>query len=264
MQIKDAIKTTSKRREKIFSLLKEQGAVQVSDLSDTFQVSTVTIRNDLAFMEKMGLITRAYGGAVLFDAPVITPEKSIQNKELENITVKKRIAEAAVSFIKQGTAVILDSGSTTYEIAHAMSKMTDITVMTNGLNVAQALSEAPGIELLMTGGSLRRSSLSFYGAQAEDSLRYYRFDTIFLGVDGLSLTSGITTHHEPEARLNRIMCEVSQQKIAVTDSSKFQKSGLHRIVDASAIDILITDDLIPEKTHKSLIDIGVEVILVKS
>lgn len=169
-----------------------------------------------------------------------------------------------MTFIHPGAAVILDSGSTTHEIARIMQSMTDVTVMTNGLNVAEKLSEAAGIELMMTGESLRHSSFSFYGAQAEQSLQYYRFDVLFLGVDGISLSYGITTHHEPEARLNRIMCEVLQQKIAVTDSSKFKKSGLHRIVNVDAIDILITDDRIPENIHQSLIELGVKVELVKA
>lgn len=264
MHEKVAVKTTSERREKIISLLKNQGAVQVSDLSALFQVSTVTIRNDLAFMEKIGLATRTYGGALLLETPVVTPELHIQHKNRENHPVKQRIAEKALSYIAPGSAIILDSGSTTYEIACLLSEMQPLTVMTNGLNVADALRDASGVELLMTGGHLRRSSLSFYGNQAEQSLDNYRFDQLFLGVDGFSITAGITTYHEAEARLNRKMCDVSQQKIAVTDSTKFNKSGLHMIVAASSIDILITDDRIPESSHQQLTALGVEVVLVKS
>ncbi len=108
-----------------------------------------------------------------------------------------------------------------------MRKHTDVIAMTNGMNVANALLEAEGVELLMTGGHLRRQSQSFYGDQAEQSLQNYHFDMLFLGVDAIDLERGVSTHNgKDEARLNRRMCEVAERIIVVTDSSKFNRSNL--------------------------------------
>ena len=120
-----------------------------------------------------------------------------------------------MELIKPGHRVILDSGTTTYEIARLMRQHSDVIAMTNGMNVANALLEADGVELLMTGGHLRRQSQSFYGDQAEQSLQNYHFDMLFLGVDAIDLERGVSTHNEDEARLNRRMCEVAERIIVV-------------------------------------------------
>lgn len=134
--------------------------------------------------------------------------------------------------------------------------------MTNGMNVANSLLDAEGVELLMTGGHLRRQSLSFYGDQADQSLQNYHFDMLFLGVDAISLERGVSTHNEDEARLNRRMCEVAERIIVVTDSSKFNRSSLHKIIDTQRIHMVITDKDMPVDSLNGLRKIGIEVILV--
>lgn len=136
--------------------------------------------------------------------------------------------------------------------------------MTNGMNVGSALVDAEGVELLMTGGHLRRQSLSFYGDQAEQSLLNYHFDTLFLGVDAIDTERGVSTHNEDEARLNRRMCEVADRIIVVTDSSKFNHSSLHKIIDTQRIDTIITDEGIPAESLRELQRAGTEVVLVKA
>ncbi|EBH2784997.1 DeoR family transcriptional regulator [Salmonella enterica subsp. diarizonae] len=254
---------TSERRELIIQRLRQQGSVQVSDLSVLFGVSTVTIRNDLAFLEKQGIAVRAYGGALICDSNTSGIEPSVEDKSSLNTALKRSIARAAVELIKPGHRVILDSGTTTYEIARLMRKHTDVIAMTNGMNVANALLEAEGVELLMTGGHLRRQSLSFYGDQAEHSLQNYHFDMLFLGVDAIDLERGISTHNEDEARLNRRMCEVVERIIVVTDSSKFDRSSLHKIIDTQRIDMIIVDEGIPVESLEGLRKSGIDVILVK-
>lgn len=253
---------TSERREQIIQRLRQQGSVQVNDLSGLFGVSTVTIRNDLAFLEKQGIAVRAYGGALICDSNTPGAEPSVEDKSSLNTAVKRSIAKAAVGLIKPGHRVILDSGTTTYEIARLMRQHTDVIAMTNGMNVANALLEADGVELLMTGGHLRRQSQSFYGDQAEQSLQNYHFDMLFLGVDAIDLERGVSTHNEDEARLNRRMCEVAERIIVVTDSSKFNRSSLHKIIDTQRIHTIIVDEDIPEESLKEFHRSGVEVIIV--
>ncbi|WP_370603144.1 aga operon transcriptional regulator AgaR [Escherichia coli] len=242
---------TSERREQIIQRLRQQGSVQVNDLSALYGVSTVTIRNDLAFLEKQGIAVRAYGGALICDSTTPSVEPSVEDKSALNTAMKRSVAKAAVELIQPGHRVILDSGTTTFEIA-----------MTNGMNVANALLEAEGVELLMTGGHLRRQSQSFYGDQAEQSLQNYHFDMLFLGVDAIDLERGVSTHNEDEARLNRRMCEVAERIIVVTDSSKFNRSSLHKIIDTQRIDMIIVDEGIPADSLEGLRKAGVEVILV--
>lgn len=255
-------RSTSERREQIIQRLRQQGSVQVNDLSALFGVSTVTIRNDLAFLEKQGIAVRAYGGALICEPGTFTVEPSVEDKSSLNTAIKRSIAQAASALIKPGHRIILDSGTTTYEIARMLRQHTDIIAMTNGMNVANALLEAQGIELLMTGGHLRRQSQSFYGDQAEQALQNYHFDMLFLGVDAIDLERGVSTHNEDEARLNRRMCEVAEQIIVVTDSSKFNRSSLHKIIDTQRIDMIIVDDGISAESLEGLRKSGVEVVLV--
>ena len=131
-----------------------------------------------------------------------------------------------------------------------------------GAGAQARLLEAEGVELLMTGGHLRRQSQSFYGDQAEQSLQNYHFDMLFLGVDAIDLERGVSTHNEDEARLNRRMCEVAERIIVVTDSSKFNRSSLHKIIDTQRIDMIIVDEGIPADSLEGLRKAGVEVILV--
>ncbi|WP_159864721.1 MULTISPECIES: DeoR family transcriptional regulator [unclassified Raoultella] len=255
---------TSERREQIIQRLRQQGSVQVNDLSLLFGVSTVTIRNDLAFLEKQGIAVRAYGGALICDSSTPGMEPSVEDKSSLNTAVKHNIAKAAVKLIQPGHRVILDSGTTTYEIARLMRQHADVIVMTNGMNVGNALLEAEGVELLMTGGHLRRQSQSFYGDQAEQSLQNYHFDMLFLGVDAIDLERGVSTHNEDEARLNRRMCEVAERIIVVTDSSKFNRSSLHKIIDTQRIDMIIVDEGIPVESLEALRKHGIDVILVNA
>ncbi|RYA77290.1 DeoR family transcriptional regulator [Enterobacter cloacae complex sp. 2DZ2F20B] len=245
---------TSERREQIIQRLRAQGSVQVNDLSLLFGVSTVTIRNDLAFLEKQGIAVRAYGGALICEGNAPGVEPSVEDKSSLNTAVKRSIAQAAVELVKPGHRIILDSGTTTFEIARMLRQHTDVIAMTNGMNVANALLEAEGVELLMTGGHLRRQSQSFYGDQAEQSLQNYHFDLLFLGVDAID--------NEDEARLNRKMCEVAERIIVVTDSSKFNRSSLHKIIDTQRIDMIIVDEGIPAESLEGLRKSGIDVVLV--
>ncbi len=118
--------------------------------------------------------------------------------------------------------------------------------------------EAEGVELLMTGGHLCCQSQSFYGDQAEQSLQNYHFDMLFLGVDAIDLERGVSTHNEDEARLNRRMCEVAERIIVVTDSSKFNRSSLHKIIDTELIDMIIVDEGIPAESRKDCERLGLK------
>lgn len=253
---------TTERRHEIIQLALADGRVEVPDLARRFSVSDVTIRTDLNTLDERGLLVRTRGGAMASSR--ILQELSVVEKEGERSGVKRKLAEAASRFVREGDAIILDSGTTTAEIAKRLSGIGRLMVMTNGLNVAMHLASAEGVEVLMTGGKLRKKSQSFFGGHAEEALSRYNFDTLFLGVDGIDFTAGLTTHFEYEALLNRKMCQAAKQVIAVTDSSKFNRSGVHKICGPAEIDIMITDTGIPDLFARSLEDSGVRLILVEA
>ncbi|WP_206483438.1 transcriptional repressor AgaR [Thalassotalea sp. G2M2-11] len=250
---------TVERRHDIVQLTLKQGKVSVNDLAGNYQVSEVTIRGDLNYLNSKNLVIRTRGGAMA--RKTVSKELSIVEKHCARIDIKRKLAVLASQQINEGDAIILDSGSTIAELANCLHSFDRLVVMTNGLNVAQNLINAPGVEVLMTGGVLRKTSLSFYGRQAEDSLERYHFDKAFLGVDGIDFNSGITTHFEYEAMMNRLMRRVAKEVITVTDSSKFNRSGVHKICGLAEIDVLITDSGIPDAFAQTLERNGVTLIV---
>ncbi|EGQ9818354.1 DeoR/GlpR transcriptional regulator [Vibrio parahaemolyticus] len=254
------MKSAVERRMEIVNVVNRDGKARVEDLAAQFDVSSVTIRSDLSLLEKNGYVVRSHGAAIPNTG--VIAELTVHEKRRQNTGVKSLIGQAAAKLIESGDTVILDSGTTTREIATSLKSLEDVVVMTNGLDVAMELASAPGVEVLMSGGVLRKNALSFSGSQAEYSLKNYRFDKVFLGVDGFDLRAGITTHSEQEASLNRLMCEISEQVIAVADSSKFGKRSCYMIREFGNIDILVTDSDIPEDYVQGLREMKVEVIIV--
>jgi DeoR family transcriptional regulator of aga operon len=256
------MRDTSKRREKILTLLREQGSVQVNHLSQTFRVSTQTIRQDLGFLARIGMAARAYGGAVLRERPSSAPEAALETKRQRFAAEKAAIGKMAAALVGAGETVVFDSGTTTLQIATHLAEGLELTVLTNDLAIANEIANHEKINLLMLGGALRRKNMSLYGSQAENAMRDLSVDKLFLGVDGFDLVKGVTTHFEPEAVLNRMMCAAAAEIIVVMDSSKFGKICLHRIVEPASIDKLITDERIPRDVQTALTDLGVDVIRV--
>ena len=255
------MKSAVERRMEIIDVVNRDGKARVEDLAALFNVSSVTIRSDLSFLESNGYVVRSHGAAIPNTG--VVAELTVHEKRRHNPDIKTRIGQAAAKLINSGDTVILDSGTTAKEIASSLKSIGSAVVMTNGLDVAMELASAPGIEVLMPGGILRKNALSFSGPQAEQGLKNYCFDKLFLGVDGFDLRAGITTHNEQEASLNRLMCDISEQVIAVADSSKFGKRSCHMIREFGKIDILVTDSGIPDEYVEGLRDMKVEVIIVE-
>jgi len=254
-----AMRNTRSRRQQILQQLIEHGSVQVAELVGRYGVSAVTIRTDLGHFEEQGLATRTHGGATLVRTP--PQEQDIHEKDALNLPLKESIDARAAQLVQPGDNIIIDSGSTTMTLARHLRGHRDVTVMTNGLNIAWELANAPGMNVLLTGGQLRKQALSLQGSQAEASLNPYSFDTLFLGVDGLDLQFGLTTHDEAEARLNHRMVERARRIVVLTDASKFGRVSLHRIAYLDQIHAVITDAGIDEATREGLQRRGIDVLV---
>lgn len=256
------MRDTSSRRENIISMLNEKGSVQVAPLAEQFNVSTQTIRKDLKFLADKGIATRSYGGAMLSAIHSPATEAAIELKQQLFMHEKAEIGEVAASFIKPGDSIILDSGTTTLQIAAHMKDEDDVVVVTNDFGIMNELARCEKLQLLMLGGTLRRKSMSLYGAQTDNTMKNLLVDKLFLGVDGFDMQKGVTTHYEAEASLNRKMCTAANEIILVTDSSKFGKICLHKILETKKITKLITDHGVPRSVVDGLKDMGIEVIQV--
>jgi DeoR family transcriptional regulator of aga operon len=249
------------RRRRICELLRAEGRVTVEALAQRFDTSAVTIRMDLAALETGGALTRTRGGAVARDEDI---DLSIGIKRTLHHAEKVRIARAAAALIQDGETIILDSGTTTAEIARQIRGMAfeSINVITNALNVAMLLAGAPAVRLILPGGVLRRESQSLSGHMAEHALADLQADRLFLGVDGLDPEIGIMTPHLPEAQLNARMIQISRQVVAVADSSKFMRRNVSVIARLEQLHLLITDSAARPEVVAEIRRRGVDVRLV--
>jgi DeoR family transcriptional regulator of aga operon len=252
-------KTTVGRRAKIIQELQQNGKVDVSELSKNCGVSEVTIRNDLIQLEQKGMLIRTRGGALRQES--VSTDFALSEKRRRNFREKQLIGKKAAELIKDGETIIIDSGTTTLEVARNITNNSDLTILTNALNIAAILTGNKSCRVIMLGGILRVKSLSLVGTQAEENLRNYSCDKLYLGIDGIDIGYGLTTPNIEEAHLNRIMIDVVNEVILVADSSKFQRRSFAFISSIDKVQTIVTDKGIPEEEHKILIDMGIKVII---
>jgi DeoR family transcriptional regulator of aga operon len=248
------------RRRAIVDFTNQHGRALVRDLAKKFGSSEVTIRRDLEWLHEHGLIHRTHGGALPIRAGAEL-DRDLTQRELQHPREKLKIAAAAVRMVKEGQSIILDSGSTTTAIARAVRDFQQLTVITNAINIVAELSGG-SVDVILTGGSLRKNSYSLVGPIAEESLRRLKADILFLGVDGFDTHSGVSTPSLLEAQLNRLMVSIAARVVAVCDSSKFGRSSLSSIVPIANIHGVITDKQIPKTDLRALKKAGLEVTLV--
>ncbi|MCX6234968.1 MAG: transcriptional repressor AgaR [Bacteroidetes bacterium] len=253
--------STVERRMKILKILSTDHQVFVQDLSREFGVSEVTIRNDLEQLELKRLLIRARGGAMHIDHVVGTDQHLGEKAKLHH-EEKNRIGQAAARLIYDHDTIIIDSGTTTLEVVKNLSPdISDLTVITNALNIVNYLSSHQNINLIIPGGTLRRKSLSLVGPLAENNFRSFFVDKAFLGVDSFDTRHGISTPNIEEASLNQIMIEIAKEVIVVTDSSKFLRRSLAFICKTTRINTVVTDTGISGDDKKRLEDAGIMVIV---
>src|SRR5205814_8402024 len=248
------------RRRAMLQSLGRDGRVLVGDLARQFEISQVTIRKDLEILHAHGLLHRTHGGALPSRDDALA-DPSLVEKEKLHRREKVRIAESAAAMVQEGQVVILDSGTTTTAIARALRGFHNLTIVTNAVNIASELAGAD-VEVILTGGTLRRNSFSLVGPIAEDMLRRLNADILFLGVDGFDVHYGLSTPNLLEAKVNRIMVEISKNVVAVCDASKFGRRSLSHILPPSGLHDVLTDRGAPRSDLKVLLDAGIEVTLV--
>lgn len=239
----------SQRKEKILDLLREDGVAKVIDLARIFKVTEVTIRQDLEKLETEGLIIRERGGAYLKNMRDQVQTFSLTHQE--NMDKKELIASKCLELIESGDTIILDSGSTTTEVAKKLKGMKNLTVITNALNIALMLGAEQGIEVVVTGGEFKPPTLSLTGEKAADFFRGLHVQKLFLATAGISLKAGLTYPSISDLVVKKAMIEAAETTYLVADSTKIGKSAFASLGALSLVDYIITDAGIEEK-HKQL------------
>ena len=255
----------AQRRHKIKERLIQQRSVKVAELVKEFSVSEETIRRDLNQLEREGILRKDYGGAILVEDLQLSLASvpPVQHRAQHFTEEKERIAEAAAALVGPGSIVVMDAGSTTLCLAKHLGsgEIDGLTVLTNGLNVAEQCSQNDNANVFVIGGKLIRKSMSLVGSQAEWELRKYNADIAFLGASGVSTNRGFGSFDLYEAEMKKAMVAAGRKVVILADHSKFEKQALISFASFKDVDVLITSDLVDPHTLRSIEQAGVRTIV---
>ncbi len=248
------------RHNRILTLLQQNGSISVTQLSELFRVSEVTIRKDLSYLEQQKKLYRTHGSAILI-SPYIS-DRHVNEKEKRNVAEKRAIGAAAAALIARDDSIIIASGTTMAFLAREIKPQGHLTVITASVPVTRILSQSPDMDVIQLGGITRSSSVSVVGPFAESMLRNFNCSKLFIGVDGIDLEFGLTTTNMLEASLNVAMIEAAQKVVVLADSSKFGRRGFSKICDLESVDRIITDSAAQPLYLERLRERGIEVTVV--
>lgn len=258
LPINESTMALNQRRQEILNLIREDGHAKVQKLSQIFKVSEVTIRQDLEALEELGFIQREYGGAFLKDVGSFAKTGTLFNQS--RLEEKQEIARKAVALIREGDSIILDSGSTTTELAKLMTGFRDLTVITNALNIAFILGENPGINLIVSGGEFKAPTLSLTGDMAAGTFKGIHVGKCFLATAGISPDMQLTYPSLSDLVVKSAMIRAADKVYLLADSSKLGVSSFASLGRISLIDTLITDSKLPAEKAEELREMRIDIL----
>jgi DeoR/GlpR family transcriptional regulator of sugar metabolism len=235
---KDELKIDSRRR-RILELIRGNGQVKIAELARMLDTTIVTVRNDLAILERDGYCTRVSGGAIR-SAPKFTGLE-FRHRAEQRGEQKQLISATAAQLVHDGDTLMINSGTTTYLTGLALKQRKNLSIVTNSLPIAVEMSTVTGFRVLLLGGTINPEFAFSFGSTATAELLQYKADSAILAVDGISATKGITTRHPEEAEINRVMMERSRRTLVVADSSKIEREGFFKFATLSADMHFLTD-----------------------
>jgi DeoR/GlpR family transcriptional regulator of sugar metabolism len=247
----------AERLQRVLELLDTRESVQVSELSEAFSVSEVTVRQDLAHLAEQGLVARVRGGVRAL--PRAQSELAFDARLRLQADEKRAMARLASSLVADGESVALDSSTSAYYLALELRRRRELVVVTNGLLIGAALADAPGVTVLLTGGMLRQAAMSVVGDLAAQVLHSTRIDKGFFGARGLSLERGLLDLNPDEVRIKQQMVAACERVIGLFDATKWQRSAFLSFVPAERVDAIVTDATAPAELVERWRARGVEV-----
>ncbi|MEO3759277.1 DeoR/GlpR family DNA-binding transcription regulator [Mycobacterium sp. B14F4] len=248
------------RQQAIASLVLSKGRASVAELAEAYEVTTETVRRDLAVLDKAGLVRRVHGGAVPARALHLV-ESGVGERESTRADHKEAIAAAAVEFLPiSGGSVLLDAGTTTARIAAHLPPDRELVVVTNSVPIAARLAGMPSVSLQLLGGRVRGLTQASVGEQALRVLDTLRVDMAFIGTNAISVRHGLSTPDSDEAAVKRAMVQCANYVVVAADSSKVGREEFVSFAPLSSVDTLITDSEISDEDREELTGNGVEVV----
>jgi DeoR/GlpR family transcriptional regulator of sugar metabolism len=246
------------RMQEVLRMLETRDAVHVTELSKVFDVSEVTVRSDLSQLARRGLVARVRGGVRPLERG--QSELGFDFRLRLEVARKQAIARAAAAMVDEGEAVALDSSTTAYYLALELRTKKELVVVTNGLLIAAALADAPGISVLVTGGMLRLHAMSLVGDLGADALRATQISKGFLGARGLSIDRGLMDLNPDEVRIKREMASVCERVIGIVDGTKWHRTALLPFIAAEQVHAIVTDSSAPAGEVEAWEERGVEIV----
>lgn len=230
------------RHEKIMQILMKNKTISVKTLCDILQASEATIRRDLTLLESENKLERTHGGASISDSIKLNYEASFNQKELMASDEKRRIAERAFETLRPYDSLVLDSGTTTLELARLIGESTmPLMVITNATTISTIISKNEQVEFYVLGGKVRLITQATVGSLAIEMLKRFNVSKAFVGVNGITVENGLTTPDIEEAEIKKTMLSIAEERIVLTDSTKFQKVARCQVAPLSMVDKIITD-----------------------
>ena len=229
----------AERQQRIMAQARSAGRVEVAALADSLGVAAETVRRDLTALERRGSVRRVHGGAIPVERLELEPTLAARSSRLTD--VKRRIAARVLDELPTGGTVLLDSGSTTLAVVQLLPPDLDLTVVTNSVAAASALSTHPGVTLYLLGGRVRGITGAAVGEWATAALDGLVVDLAVLGTNGISAARGLTTPDQAESLVKAAMVRSARRVLVATDSSKAGDDHLHRFATLSEVDLVVTD-----------------------
>jgi DeoR family transcriptional regulator, fructose operon transcriptional repressor len=246
------------RKRAVLEFVSQRKRATVAELCARFEVSPATMRSDLRDLEAEGRLLRTHGGAAVKEQARYEPDA--REKGEQHAAEKRAIARRALERIEDGDTILLDTGSTTYELASLLGARKDITVVTNDLAIAQLLEDHPSATIHLAGGVVRKRFHCTVGTRAEQFLQGLAVDKAFMAANSFSVEAGATTPDLQHAQFKRQMMSIATKVYLLVDSSKLGRTSFARFAPADAIDCLVVDALGPGDA-KALEELGVELLL---
>jgi DeoR/GlpR family transcriptional regulator of sugar metabolism len=250
----------AERRQQILEVINEKGTLSISELTDLFNVSEMTIHRDLKFLESTGRVEKTYGGVLARQALV---ETDFERRRLINTDAKRKIGKAAANLVNDGDSIIIDGSSTCLEMIPNLSIKKELTVFTTGVNASAQLINYPNIEMICTGGMVPRATNSYAGFITNQTLMNIHADICFLGAAGVSAPDGITDPFLPIAEMKKRSAAAANEVIILADRTKFGRISKFNALTFDQIDLIISDAEENTPCVKEIRDLKVEILLVE-
>jgi DeoR/GlpR family transcriptional regulator of sugar metabolism len=251
----------NQRKKGIFEHLQKEKFSSISELSNLFNVSEVTIHRDLKELEKARYISKVHGGAILVENDKAEARMNVRLKR--NMEEKREIAEKSIRLIDDDTSIFLDQSSTCFYLAKELSKRNfqHLVVVTNSVSILAELEENINIDVISTGGALQHEWSALTGPHALECISKINFDQIFISCRGISIEQGLMTSFLFVSEILKKASEVTRQINLLADSSKFSKVGTFSIMPVSVVNRIITDKKLYPGLAKRYRDLGIELFI---